>query len=150
MYLIDKNVLQEIVKPNNDGHKNVMSWYATVDESELRFSVIIIKEWKKGIAKGAKKARGSASKKLEAQKQQESFDQFVNLRGDQIVNIGPREAEVWGEMAAEKDQNIYDLAIAATAYVNGYTVVTRNVKDFEGREVRILNPFKKPPELINF
>jgi predicted nucleic acid-binding protein len=34
-----------------------------------------------------------------------------------------------------------DGLIAATARVNGLTVVTRNVKDFERSGVEVLNPF---------
>jgi predicted nucleic acid-binding protein len=34
-----------------------------------------------------------------------------------------------------------DMLIAATAYVNGLTLVTRNVRDFEGCRIDLLNPF---------
>jgi toxin FitB len=34
-----------------------------------------------------------------------------------------------------------DLLIAATASEHGFTVVTRNIKDFEGCGVAVLNPF---------
>lgn len=36
------------------------------------------------------------------------------------------------------------MALAATARVHGLVIVTRNVSDFTGRGVRILDPFKSP------
>lgn len=38
-----------------------------------------------------------------------------------------------------------DALIAATAMVNGATVVTRNVRDFAGLSVDVLNPFETTP-----
>jgi toxin FitB len=36
---------------------------------------------------------------------------------------------------------VIDALLAATAWVHGLTVVTRNVKDFEQAGVPVLNPF---------
>ncbi|WP_163509447.1 type II toxin-antitoxin system VapC family toxin [Fodinicola acaciae] len=36
-----------------------------------------------------------------------------------------------------------DALIAATAAVHGWTVVTRNTKDFQAAAVRVLNPFQE-------
>jgi predicted nucleic acid-binding protein len=38
-----------------------------------------------------------------------------------------------------------DLIIAATALEHGLTLVTRNVKDFAGLDVPILNPWDEQP-----
>jgi predicted nucleic acid-binding protein len=55
-------------------------------------------------------------------------------------------AERWGWMAGEsklkgRPLKVEDGLIAATALEHGLTVVTRNVKDFEGLGVTILNPW---------
>jgi toxin FitB len=42
------------------------------------------------------------------------------------------------------------MALAATARIHGFVLVTRNLKDFAGREVRLLNPFRNPPEQVGF
>ena len=47
-----------------------------------------------------------------------------------------------GRLAGEKQQDLIDLLLAATANVRRYTVVTRNVADFEGRVERVMDPFK--------
>jgi hypothetical protein len=44
-------------------------------------------------------------------------------------------------MHGKTDDLIEDAMIAATAAVHNLTVVTRNVRDFEGLGIRTLNPF---------
>jgi toxin FitB len=39
------------------------------------------------------------------------------------------------------------MTLAATAKVHDLVVVTRNVKDFAGRGVRVLNRFNKSPKI---
>jgi predicted nucleic acid-binding protein len=39
---------------------------------------------------------------------------------------------------------VVDAWLAATARVHGLTLVTRNVRDFAGLRVRLLNPFTAP------
>ena len=41
----------------------------------------------------------------------------------------------------QEDSLFEDAMIAATAIVHGLTVVTRNLRDFEGFGVLLLNPF---------
>jgi predicted nucleic acid-binding protein len=45
-------------------------------------------------------------------------------------------------MHRRSDRLIEDAMIAATASVHNLTVVTRNVRDFEGLGARTLDPFK--------
>lgn len=44
-------------------------------------------------------------------------------------------------MRRQSTDLIEDALIAATALVHGLTVVTRNLRDFERFEVRVVNPF---------
>ncbi|MER8887502.1 hypothetical protein [Mesorhizobium sp. M0816] len=48
-------------------------------------------------------------------------------------------------MLGGKNKDRWDLALAATARVHGLILVTRNIKDFAGRGVHLLNPFEDPP-----
>jgi len=50
-------------------------------------------------------------------------------------------ASTWGRQQYARPLPVVDGLIAATARVNGMTVVTRNVKDFEHSGVEVLNPF---------
>jgi predicted nucleic acid-binding protein len=40
------------------------------------------------------------------------------------------------------------MALAATARVRDLVLVTRNVADFRGRNVRVLDPFKAAPTIM--
>jgi hypothetical protein len=44
-----------------------------------------------------------------------------------------------------KDKNQRDRALAATARVRGFVLVTRNIADFRGCGVQVLDPFAKNP-----
>lgn len=52
-----------------------------------------------------------------------------------------RIAAEWGRQHQEQPIPVIDALIAATARVQGWTVVTRNAKDFERTGVPVLNPF---------
>jgi predicted nucleic acid-binding protein len=66
------------------------------------------------------------------------FDAF----DERILPIDRAVAAAWGEALGESEKHVDDAGIAATARVHGLVVVTRNVKDFEGRGVTLLDPFK--------
>ena len=44
-------------------------------------------------------------------------------------------------MRTGRVRSLIDMQIAATAFQAGMTLVTCNVKDMEGADVRLLNPF---------
>ncbi|MBP6785538.1 MAG: PIN domain-containing protein, partial [Verrucomicrobiales bacterium] len=48
----------------------------------------------------------------------------------------------WGILQATQSLPVLDSLIAATALEHGLIVATRNVRDFEKTEVRLVNPFK--------
>lgn len=60
---------------------------------------------------------------------------------DRIIPITSEIAEEWGRLNAVRPLPAMDGLIAATARVNGWTLVSRNVKDFEGTGVSVVNPF---------
>jgi predicted nucleic acid-binding protein len=61
-----------------------------------------------------------------------------------ILTMDARTFRVWARlMHRRSDHLIEDAMIAATATVHNLIVVTRNVQDFEGLGVQILNPVEK-------
>lgn len=58
-------------------------------------------------------------------------------------DIARRAGELRGRLRAMgQTRTQADLLIAATALVHGYTVVTRNIADFEGCGVDVFDPFE--------
>ena len=50
-------------------------------------------------------------------------------------------AQLWGQLMAKHKQHPVDKQIAAIALVYGMDLVTRNVSDFAGTGVTVINPF---------
>jgi toxin FitB len=61
--------------------------------------------------------------------------------GDRLLSLDGDAAQVWGRLRVPNPQHALDKQIAAIALVHGLTVVTRNVADFAGCGVTLLNPF---------
>ena len=64
-----------------------------------------------------------------------------------VLPIDRAVARTWAAMttqviSAAKPLGYADSLIAATALTHGLTVVTRNVADFEGVQVRVVNPWE--------
>lgn len=133
-YLLDTNVLRELGKTSPQ--RNVVVWLKSVDDSDLAISALTVREVAKGVAK-LRKAKPETAASLEAAVTA-IFDAFVG----RILPIDRAVAAAWGEALAAKEKHVDDAGLAATARVHGLIVVTRNAKDFEGRSVTLLDPFK--------
>jgi predicted nucleic acid-binding protein len=138
VYLLDKNVLDEI--DADEPHISVAAWYNGVDETDLFISVLAVMEGRKGI----EIIRGR--KPLVAEEIERNLLGIVYSFQDRILPIDIDVAQEWGRMLATRGGNVVDAAIAATAKRRGFAVVTRNVRHFSIRGVRVINPYKSPPE----
>lgn len=133
-FLLDTNVLRELGKTSP--HKNVAGWLKTVDDADLAISALTVREIAKGVAK-LRKTKPETAAALDAAVT-EIFDAFEG----RILPIDRPVAAAWGEALADSEKHVDDAGLAATARVHGLIVVTRNVKDFNGRGVTLLDPFK--------
>jgi toxin FitB len=134
MYLLDTNVVSELRKPKP--HGAVLAWMAAVDDSALYLSAVTLGE----IQAGIEITRSQDERK--AQEIETWLDQLA-----QAYNILPMDGRVfrcWARLMHGTSDNLYeDAMIAATAKVHALTVVTRNIGDFAGFKVPLLNPFGK-------
>jgi predicted nucleic acid-binding protein len=72
------------------------------------------------------------------------FDAFAG----RILPIDRAVAGAWGEALAVSEKHKDDAGFAATARIRGLTIVSRNTKDFVNLGVSVLNPYKRPPEVL--
>lgn len=133
-YLLDTNVLRELGKISP--HKNVAAWLKSVDDADLAISALTVREIAKGVVK-LRKTKPDTAAGLAATVAA-IFDAFDG----RILPIDRAVASVWGEALGESEKHVDDAGLAATARVHGLVVVTRNVKDFDGRGVKVIDPFK--------
>jgi hypothetical protein len=135
-FLLDTNVVSEAVKarPSTD----VMAWTANQPAAAIFLSVATIAEIDFGVSRLAPGAKRSG---LQAWR-----DALVTRTAPRILPVDLQVAQAWGVVraraeAAGRGMSIADSLIAATAEVRGFTVVTRNVRDFEGWGGPVLNPW---------
>lgn len=133
-FLIDTNIISEVRKGTRC-NQNVALWYASIKDSDLYLSALILGEIRKGI----ELARPRDAAKAEAL--QAWLDAVVENFADRVIPVDRFVSNAWGRMSAVRPVPVIDGLLAATAKVHGLTLVTRNDTDVVGLGVRVHNPF---------
>lgn len=136
-FLLDTNVVSELTRPRVE--PKVRNWIAAQAFGALFFSVVSVGEMEKGFTTMSDLARRS---RLEAWLERQLLELF---RG-QVLPVTQAIAKRWGTFDGTRQMaghplSVPDGLIAATAFEHRLVVVTRNVKDFAGLDVSILNPW---------
>jgi predicted nucleic acid-binding protein len=132
-YLLDTNVVSELRKSRP--HGAVVAWLGNQEDTQLFLSAVTMGELQAGIER-ARRQDPSKAREIERW-----VDQVA--ASYQILSMDTRCFREWGRMMdGRPDQLLEDAMIAATARVHRLIVATRNERDFEQLDVRILNPFK--------
>jgi len=137
-YLLDTNVVSELRKVGDGkGDANVTQWVASQDASELFISAITVLEIERGIL-SVQRRDASQGARLREWMDSRVRPEFV----DRILPIDDAVATRCAHLHIPDRRNEADALIASTALVHGLTVVTRNIKDFDGTGVIIVDPWQ--------
>jgi toxin FitB len=137
-FLVDTNVLSEFARTGTPD-RNVDEWLRATPEDSLFSSVLTFAEIRRGI------------ELLPAGKRKTQLEQWQVDLGEAfstcLLPVTKTVADRWAVLSAQAKRSGIVLAdidglIAATALEHGLVVVTRNVKDFAGVGVALLNPWE--------
>jgi toxin FitB len=129
--LCDTNIISELAR--TQPNPGVVEWSASITSFTL--SVITLEEITYGL-------NAKPNPRI-----QNWFQHFLN-NYCQILPITPAISQYAGELRGTfRTQGITrsqaDMLIAATAHIHQLTLITRNIRDFEGCEISLLNPFSE-------
>lgn len=138
-YLLDTNVVSELRKVGDGkADANVVAWVGAQDTAGLCISAITILELERGIL-GVQRRDAAQGARLRAWLENQVRPAFAG----RILSIDDAIATRCAHLHIPDRRNEADALIAATALVLGLTVVTRNVRDFEGAGVVVLDPWQE-------
>ncbi|MFI7129856.1 type II toxin-antitoxin system VapC family toxin [Nonomuraea sp. NPDC050153] len=133
-YILDTNIISEVRKPHGD--PQVKEWVGASLGPTLYLSVLSIGEIRWGIELRRK------TDPQQALVLERWLARLYQSFRDRIIPITSDVTEEWGRMRCVRTLPLSDALIAATAKVHGWSVVTRNVKDFTDTGVTVINPFE--------
>jgi toxin FitB len=143
MYLLDTNVISETMRPRPE--PLVGAWLDQQPEEELWTVSVVIAELLAGIECMPAGRKQSALREAVEGMLAEDF------RG-QILTFNLSAARHYAGIVAARQKigrpiREMDAQIAAIAHAHGAILVTRDVKDFAGCGISVINPWGRDPEI---
>jgi len=139
MYLLDTNVISELMKPQPD-HR-VVAWVDARDNESLFLTAITIGELMRGVAKLPSGARRTATEAI-------INDALIPQFESRILPVTHQVMVTWATLTitcerAGRTLPAIDSMIAATALHHRLTLVTRNLRDFHDTGVPLIDPWEE-------
>lgn len=137
-YLLDTNVISELRKiGDGKADANVVAWIGTENKESFFISAITILELERGVL-SVQRRDAAQGARLRAW-----LDNHIRpVFSGRILPIDDEIATRCAHLHIPDRRNEADALMAATALVHGLTVVTRNVRDFEGTGVIVIDPWQ--------
>lgn len=139
MFLLDTNIISEIRKIHKGtANKGVENWFIHQDQKQLFLNDIVLLEIKQGELLLRHKQDF-----IQAEAIKTWLDQTIpKLFGERILPITREICLLASTLHVPNQRDRHDALIAATALTYDFSLVTRNVKDFNDIDrLRIINPF---------
>ncbi|WFU06485.1 type II toxin-antitoxin system VapC family toxin (plasmid) [Rhizobium sp. CB3171] len=135
--LLDTNVLSEVTRPRPDAH--VLKWLDGLDEDRSFISVVSIAEIRRGVALMDSGRKRDALTEWLAQDLPQRFEH-------RVLPVNEPVAVAWGDLMGLAKRNGRGLSsmdglIAATAIAHNLALATRNIRDFEGFGIELVDPW---------
>jgi predicted nucleic acid-binding protein len=132
-YLLDTNIVSEMRKKQAD--ESVLAFVTRTHSSSLYISVLTLGELRKGVTQ-KHRSDPAAAKRLATW-----VNGLESMFSDRIIGIDAATARLWGELSGQRTRPVVDTLLAATAIVHDMTLVTRNTRDVQDIDLKLLNPF---------
>jgi predicted nucleic acid-binding protein len=135
MYLLDTNVISELRKGKARQSAAVRDWARLQEGQQLYLSAITCMELEIGVQRMERKdvRQGEVLR---------AWLDAVLLEFDRrTLSFTSVTAMFCAGLHVPDERSFRDSMIAATALEHGFKVVTRNVSDFRGTEVELVNPW---------
>ncbi|OBZ96829.1 twitching motility protein PilT [Pararhizobium polonicum] len=139
MIVLDTNIISELVKSSPD--RNVRAWFRREAESNLYLNSIVVMEQSFGAERfylrtGSDRYIRSLENLLTTQ-----------FRG-RVLEFTELTPVLTGRLRAKRESvgrpiSVQDAMIAAICLSHDATLATRNTKDFEGLDLKLVNPFEE-------
>ncbi len=137
MIILDTNVVSEFMTSQPDN--SVLQWLNEQTPSQLYLTAITIAEIAYGL--------GAMPEGKRQQFLSERFEEFVKLGfTGRILPFDAPAARFYGDImshrkAIGRPMSTFDGQIASIAKSTGFSLATRNVKDFKECNIEVINPF---------
>jgi toxin FitB len=135
MFILDTNVVSELRQGKPHQSMRVKSWAEGQPISQLYLSAITLLELERGIqALERRIPPAGGALRLWLQGVRKAFE-------GRILAFTEKTAPLCASLHFPDPRSERDAMIAASALEHGFTLVTRNVHDFEGLGIAIVNPW---------
>ena len=136
MIILDTNVVSELMRPAGD--PRVLNWMLETGDGDLATTAITVAEIEYGLARLPDGSRADALRTAAAA----LWESFATA----ILPFDTAAARDYGALMAARERagrptSAFDAQIAAIAKVYKAKVATRNVADFQGMGLKLIDPW---------